>query len=421
MNVLLFSLFFALQIAEPSSGKPSIHKTDESASDQISSLKSSATETSDSAGVEVDLGYTPFRQRLYSATPEFQTMFGIRASGGSGNILIGRSKSIEVYRNDGEGLKRTAVLAVGKDISNPGTFGTNFVSDGVTVAEISLGTGSPQKVTIYRYLEDTWKNLPHISHTDIPAKDVKLKRKVSVRGNHIAVLSNRGVEIFAFDGSRYVWKQLVARPSAINERLFGSSLTLGPDKIAVGCWRGPTTQEHVEVFALANGVWSHTGHIVDARGGPSERFGVQTAFDGKHLLVAASNWSEGTGCILVYAEVESDEEEAASIQRSWKEVQRVTQREGNECCFGTSFMINGNVMAVAACSKVTNGSVILFKRTGPQMKWVFDDLVLPDPSMGTVRFGSDLALSDTELVVGIPFGSKDEIGSTGMIQVYDLN
>ena len=84
-------------------------------------------------------------------------------------------------------------------------------------------------------------------------------------------------------------------------------------------------------------------------------------------------------------------------------------------------MVYENTLAVAACSKMTNGSVILFKRAGPNAKWTFNELVLPDPSMGKLRFGSDIALFGSTLVVGIPFGSKEGIGSTGMVQVYDLN
>ena len=415
MNVLLFSLFFTCQASQPSPAHVTLQDTPVG----VSQLESAGIE--DSKIPEEEISYTPYAQRVYSASPEYQTMFGIRASSGAGNILLGRSKRIEVYKSTDEGLTRTAILNVGADILNPGTFGTNFVSDGITVAEISLGTGAPQMVTIHRCNNDVWKSMPHITAGDIPAKDIKLKRKVSIHGDEIAVLSSRGVEIFTFDGSRYVWKQFVERPADINDRLFGSSLNLGKDKLAVGCWRGPTNQEHVEVFSRAGGSWKHTAHIVDSRGAPSERFGVQTKFDGNNLMIAASNWSEATGCILVYKEVVPAEGQEVSIDKRWKEVQRISQLEGNECCFGTSFRVDKNTLAVAACSKMTKGSVILFKRESPETKWVFDDLILPDPAMGNLRFGSDIALSGSKLVVGIPFGSKEGVGSTGMAQVYNVN
>ena len=375
----------------------------------------------DSAPQEVQEAIRKPNGLLTADDPKAYTYFGMRLGGSDDKLFIGRSGAIEVYELSGNTLSRVTTLLPGENVNNPGTFGSNFQTDGTTVAEITLGVKFADKISVFRRGKEGWITCPAITSADVPGEQIGLKRKVSLNGDELAVLSSRGVELFSFENGRFVWKSTVQRPEAIGTKQFGSSLALGENMLAVGCWRYNNGQEHIEVFVRSDDAWKHQGSIQDPEGRPGERFGALMAIDGKDIVVGVSQWETGTGCVVSF-ELESNK---ASVFKSnedgadkWVVKQRIKELEKNECCFGSGFVLNGDQMMISAASKQTSGSFYLYQRDQKSGKWKMQEAISCPAGMEKSRFGSSVALVGDIMAVSAPQAKiKDQI-SAGCVAFF---
>jgi len=234
-------------------------------------------------------------------------------------------------------------------------------------------------------------------------------------------------------GSAYIFKnnvgtwsqvqKIVASDRTISDR-FGCSVSISGDYIVVGA----SDEDHGEpslagvgaayVFKNVSGTWGEVKKITSTDGSADDLFGNSVAISGDYVIVGA------------YAE---DEDASGSNTKSlsgsayiftnnldtWTETQKIvaSDRAVNDY-FGFSVGISGNYAIVGAFSEDENatgggtldlaGSAYVFKNNSGT--WSEQQKIVASDRASGDQFGSSVAISGSNLIVGAVYQDKDAAG-----------
>lgn len=195
-------------------------------------------------------------------------------------------------------------------------------------------------------------------------------------------------------------------------QLFGDSMALDGDTLAVGAWRGWNDQGQptgaVYIFARVGGEWVRQAKLLAPDARSYDAFGGELALEGNTLIVGAHNYSRPPfsyqGAAYVFAR------DALGWHYQQTLLETTPQSSGR---FGAVIALNQNTLAISSPVRQIGalsraGAVYLFARNGGQWQSQ-QEITAPEPVADGV-FGSSLLLLDDELLVGAS-GEEQKAGA----------
>ena len=224
---------------------------------------------------------------------------------------------------------------------------------------------------------------------------------------------------------------------------FGESVSLNQDGsvLAVGAYNedglidNPDSNASedsgaVYIYRYKNNLWSFENYLKASNGNADDLFGAEVALDaeGNTLAVSArgkegsaGNSAPGAGAVYVFEWADSDWTQTAFIRAS---------NQGDYHLFGSSIAINstGTTLVVGAPLEDQSGynefgsaSVYQFQNNN----WVKIDSLAPNVNLSRVRFGYDVAISDSADTIVVASNTENEIPSdsndSGAVYIFERN
>ncbi len=224
--------------------------------------------------------------------------------------------------------------------------------------------------------------------------------------------------VFKRDSTSGLWDAGIDLPmSSGSARVdgFGRSVSLDGSVLAVGApgeLNGGGNKGAVYIYEYANEVWSEvqriTGTPTLARPEPPDEFGLDVALRGDELVVGAPGTGDEHGSVHYF-----QRDQGLPVGAQWVQVQEIVAFDRlPDDEFGVSVAIDGDFLLVGAyqdddpVAGLNAGSAYLYRRiqaVGVNAPWVFLGPKLLAPAPATLgRFGQDVAIDGTNLVIGAP-------------------
>jgi hypothetical protein len=249
-----------------------------------------------------------------------------------------------------------------------------------------------------------------------PADNGAFGRVVAAAGDMIIVgapgtgggfTSPSFVHCFRRSGFQWVCTQTLINPASTNGPTFGSALSLADDVLIVGSDGekvGAFVRGAVYVYRLQNGYWAQEFTITGPDTGSQTDYGTSVAIEGDVALVGSP--LEGTGGVVHILE---------RIDGLWTTTGELVPDVGSTSArFGSSIAFRGDLALIGApredAGAVDSGSAYVFRR-GPDGWLQESKLLLTSPSASAL-FGSEVALSDSLLIVGASTGGASGSGAS---------
>ncbi|HPF73910.1 MAG: hypothetical protein R3F12_04675 [Lysobacteraceae bacterium] len=274
------------------------------------------------------------------------------------------------------------------------------------------GASADGRVTVLRLDADNWRVDGVL---DAPEIDVtrRFGRVVSVSGNRAAVgmpwenNEQGSVQLFDFDGQRWVWSATVVDPLGNAGDRFGSSLALDGDHLIVGAPNrdnsGTSNGGSALVFEFDGSNWSSVWRY-DNSIAADDYLGTAVALDGERGAIGAPRSEDGgltDGGLVIVLERNAG---------SWSNVRNLPGQSANER-LGSALSFAGGTLAAGASNADTGaGRVRIYRKLLGNWSQL-TSIVAPAGSAG---FGSALDLRDGLLAVGAPNGDT----GLGRVAVY---
>jgi len=199
--------------------------------------------------------------------------------------------------------------------------------------------------------------------------------------------------VFRRDGELWVQEQILTPSISHLRDLFGISVAVDEDTIAVGSFPLEQQPGHVFVFRWNGFQWNEEAILVPSDLPLDSGFGWRMALDGDAVVASAppDGTPEGQwGSIYVFRR------EGAS----WSQEAKLVPNEPcSSSCFGHTVALDGDVLA-----GVDSGKVGVFRRS--LGTWVEEAQVIGTDTVTGDGFGYALALKGTLLAVGAPYADR---------------
>jgi hypothetical protein len=254
--------------------------------------------------------------------------------------------------------------------------------------------------------------------------------------------------VYVFTRTGGVWTQQAYLKASNHPQLFGYSLALKNDTLAVGApleWSAATgingnqfdttaaEAGAVYVFTRTGGVWSQDAYLKASNTDAGDRFGQGLGFDGDTLVVGArfeasaasgvnanetDNSAPNAGAVYVFTRSAGVWSQQAYLKAS---------NAGANQNFGGTVAIAGDLIAVGArledsdatgingnqgnSNALDSGAVYLFSRSGGV--WTQKDYLKSSNSNAGDQFGEHVTLSGNSLAVSAPLEGSNATGVNG--------
>jgi len=171
---------------------------------------------------------------------------------------------------------------------------------------------------------------------------------------------------------------------------FGNAVVVDDDRVFVGEPVYDQRSGVVYVFGRdASGAWSQLQRLEPAGGEVANRFGIRLAKQDDVLLVSATRADAGTGAVYVYRDQNG----------TWTESGRIEIADRSPAdSLGSGLAIDGDwVMVGSIAHNGARGAAYAFRRDGDT--WVQHSTLTPTQLLPEDRFGSDIALNGSHMLV----------------------
>ncbi|MEI6408938.1 MAG: HYR domain-containing protein [Bacteroidota bacterium] len=351
-----------------------------------------------------------------------------RASDGSGNTsscsvylrVVGFDNvppSITCPNNVTVNANQGACFATNVALGNPNASDTGGCSNAVTVTS-NAPTQYPLNVTLV-----TWKATDGGGNTAICVQSVTVNPNTEICGNQIDDDCDGQIDEGCSGGGNTdpCQVQLLATDGAIRDS-FGFAGVLKDDVAAIGA---PADDNIRGVNAGAvylryidyggAGVWGEFKKIIAGDGATSDMFGSSVDLDGDVLVVGAPQ-DDSKGSIYLYGR-------NVGGTNNWGQITKIASPGAIGDRFGYSVEIDGNFIVVGAPFRdltapvrTDAGAAYVYRFNGSS--WVFNKELNASDALTADRFGSAVAISDDNIVVGAPLSDPASIASAGAAYVY---
>ncbi len=288
-------------------------------------------------------------------------------------------------------------------------FGANVVVSGDFIL---VGTGG-SGVYMFERSSGIWEQTAKLTPSD-PANAGYFGASLSLHGN-TAVIGSRGhngggsmagavyvFERFGSGPSGWVETTRLVSPDASANQMFGLSVSIHEDAIAVGAEQGEDGMLFngaVYIFRRSQvdpGAWEHVASLVASDRFFLDYFGSAVSVNSNRVIVGALKQFYNPSAYIF--------ERDGSDADNWIEVAILGSPEavvGDS--FGASVSIRGDIAAVGDEQADIGGAVYLFERNrGGSDAWGEADKLTASDGGADDRFGVSISMSDDTLAVGAP-------------------
>ena len=249
--------------------------------------------------------------------------------------------------------------------------------------------------------------------------------------HHDTTYSDAGA-VYVFERSNMAWqfKTKLTAPDGGAGDLYGISVALDGHTLLVGADLHDEQSDNagaVYAYSFENNVWRQQGKLMASDGDDTDIFGVRVAVSKDIALISARRDDiEGVGV------------DAGSVyvferhKGVWKQSQKLLAPDGRaDDRFGRGIALSGDTAVISAMhhdikainarieeDEVSNaGALYIFKRR--EGRWQFDSKRAAKDGAVDDRFGWNIAISDSTVVVGTP--QRDEHGdASGSAYIVDI-
>jgi uncharacterized protein (TIGR03437 family) len=213
--------------------------------------------------------------------------------------------------------------------------------------------------------------------------------------------------IFRRNGAVWTQQQKITGTGGLPYDLFGSTVALSGQTVAVGAWAKGLGRGAVYVFTFNGAAWAQQQEIGANDSAAGNQFGFAVAVSGDTLAAGAPKarigLNEGQGAAYVFTRSGA----------TWTQQQKLTASDGaRNDEFGGAVALDGDTLAVGAMwddigSNADQGSAYVFTRSGGA--WAQRQKLVAGDGAREDFFGASVALSGSLLVVG---ARGDDIGAS---------
>jgi len=242
-----------------------------------------------------------------------------------------------------------------------------------------------------------------------------------------SLLNSGAVYVFVRTGSTWTQQAYLRAPNADAHDLFGTSVALSGDILAVGApgedgsaeSKSPLNNDvpgsgAVYTYARSGSTWTHQIRIKAPNAGESDTFGTSVALSNDFLFIGAPNESNSTsnlatdndnatnaGAVYVYS--------ADPLSWNLHSYLKASTTDTADL-FGDTLAVSGNTLVVGATNDGNNGRCAVFTYDGTS--WSEQAILVGSNTQPNDLFGTGLAISGDTIVVGAP---SEDTGLNGMI------
>ena len=294
-----------------------------------------------------------------------------------------------------------------------------------TIAGIDAGTSY-----VYERNTGTWSLQTNLSNGEAGAGDrfgwsVALDGNTVVAGSRsddtVAGADTGSVYVFTTDGSAWTLQTTILPGDAGVGDLFGSSVSLVGDSLAVGAPSHDATSiadsGAAYVWVRSASVWSQQAKLIAPTPQLGAELGTQISMNGDTVIAGAplhdlpSKVDAGSAFVFFRNGV------------SWSSQQQLTASDSAASdLFGSAVGISGNTAVVGAPQNDTGagadaGSAYIYNRSGSTWTQVTPPLLPTDPVAGAF-FGAAVAIDSGSIVVGAPWDDRPSGLASGSAYVF---
>ena len=235
---------------------------------------------------------------------------------------------------------------------------------------VGLDSGSAY---VFRWNGAAWVEEAKLTASDGAASDL-FGESVAISGNTIAVgawwndgtaADTGAVYIYRWNGSAWVEEVKLTASDASKEDYFGFSVSISGDSVLAGAHgKGPGPNKGAAyVFRFNGSSWSQEAKLTASDGSVKDAFGVSASLDGNLAVIGASQGDDGeknTGAAYIF-------QRAGAV---WtEELKLFASDAATKDLFGESVSINGNIVVVGAPRDddkgLTSGSAYVYELISP--------------------------------------------------------
>ncbi|MEZ4701028.1 MAG: T9SS type A sorting domain-containing protein [Rhodothermales bacterium] len=278
---------------------------------------------------------------------------------------------------------------------------------------------------VYRYGNGVWSEEARLRATT-PTNLNWFGWSVAVSGDAILVGERFGDEAGTNSGDVYVfrhgaggWAQeaVLTSPTASSGEDFSYAVALSGDIAVVGAPAADATGQ-VFVYRHSNGSWSYEATLTASDASPQAMFGYSVAIDGRRIVVGALSAPDGisnqAGKVYIYE----------SIDGQWRERADLFAEDSNNLAgLGVSVGIKGDwvVAGAALNNELGGGAGAAYVYHYDLGVWSFHSKLTALAGQGFFLFGSSVAITEGQIMVGADNWFASGEGSTGKTYLFDYD
>jgi MYXO-CTERM domain-containing protein len=192
--------------------------------------------------------------------------------------------------------------------------------------------------------------------------------------------------VFVQSGDAWIEEQKLVASDGAELDKFGSSTSLGTDRILVGAYGAGSSRGAAYVFVKSGDAWTEEQKLVASDGAAGENFGYSVSLAGDRVLVGA----HGSGAAYVFVRGGS----------AWTEEQKLVASDGAaDDAFGWSVALVGDRALVGAPGNDgARGTAYVFVRSGSA--WTEEQELVANDGVAFDNFGSAVSLAGQRALVG---------------------
>lgn len=213
----------------------------------------------------------------------------------------------------------------------------------------------------------------------------------------LAIAGTRGGEVHTFvrSGASFTTEAPLTTPAAKDGELFGSSVAVSGDTLAVGAPQDDGSPGSVYIYTRGTDAWEYRTSIpAPEEADALDSFGSNVALDGATLVVAAL---PGNDAVFVFT--------GAGVDWARQAILELVEPNADAAFFGDALAIDGDDVAVAATYRDTEnntaphtGQVQVFHRSGAS--FAEQGLLAPSNGADGDRFGASVSIDSGLVAVG---------------------
>jgi hypothetical protein len=315
---------------------------------------------------------------------------------------------------------------------------------GVNTSPTSNSAMDSGAVYVFRRSGTAWAQEAYLKASNTDVGD-RFGHSVALWGDTLAVgaigedggaTSSGAVYVFRRSGTTWQQEAYIKSSVADPSALFGNSLALSGDVLAVGAWFGDGSSDTVDnsglayVFRRTGTTWQQEAKIQASNAGVDDHFGYSVALSGDTLAISATaedsaakgvdgaqndNSATDSGAVYVFRHAGASWQQEAYLKAS------NTDAGDN---FGFSLALSGDTLVVGARfedsavadnqddnTAMDSGAVYVFRRF--DTVWQQEAYLKASNTGAGDNFGNSVAISGDTLVVGAPYEDSTAISLGG--------